>query len=40
MQTLLVGGLLYIGALIIFVLSRPSHTPAGITLVQEEKVRT
>jgi hypothetical protein len=40
MQTLLVGGLLYIGALLIFMFSRPTHTPAGITLVQEEKVRT
>ncbi len=40
MQTLLVGGLLYIGALLIFMLSRSNHATAGITLVQEEKVRT
>jgi len=40
MQTLLVGGLLYVGALLVFLLSRPSYAPAGITLVQEEKVRT
>ncbi len=40
MQTLLVGGLLYIGALCVFLLSRQNHASAGITLVQEEKVRT
>jgi hypothetical protein len=40
MQTLLVGGMLYLGALIIFTLNRPEHVAAGITLVQEEKVRT
>jgi hypothetical protein len=40
MQTLLVGGLLYVGALLVFLFSRPSHLAAGITLVQEEKVRT
>jgi hypothetical protein len=40
MQTLLVGGLAYLLALVVFLLSRPSHHGAGITLVQEEKVRT
>jgi hypothetical protein len=40
MQTLLVGGLLYVGALLVFLLSRPSHAATGITLIQEEKVRT
>jgi hypothetical protein len=48
MQTLMVGGLLYLGALLIFAIVK-SHTQAangteykaaGITLVQEEKVRT
>ena len=40
MQTLLVGGLLYVGALLIFLVSRPNHASAGIKLVEEEKVRT
>ena len=40
MQTLLVGGLLYLAAMLVFLLSRPSQTTTGITLVQEEKVRT
>ncbi len=40
MQTLLVGGTLYLGALVIFTLTRREHHSAGITLVQEEKVRT
>jgi hypothetical protein len=40
MQTLLVGGLLYVFALLVFVVSRPSQHAAGFTLVQEEKVRT
>jgi hypothetical protein len=40
MQTLLVGGLLYLAAMLVFLVSRPSQAASGITLVQEEKVRT
>jgi hypothetical protein len=45
MQTLLVGGALYLGALLLFALNRPEVVVArfikpGITLGREEKVRT
>jgi hypothetical protein len=40
MQTLLVGGGLYLGALLVFAVAKPRSGQAGITLVQEEKVRT